>query len=262
MADELIETVEGGVAVLTLNRPDVLNALDPPLMKALNTALQRCASDAAIACVILTGAGRGFCAGGDIKARARAIVEPDAERLEARPKQSFEDRVAWLRRSMEASRLLHDMTKPTIAMINGACAGAGLALAGACDLRFAAGSAVFTSAFARAGLSGDYGGSYFWTRILGTAKARELFLLAAKFDAEAALSFGLVNRVYPDEALRDEVMKVARGFAEAPRWSAGYIKRNLNLAEKATIGEMLDFEAITQSLSSRNLAEAARDRTK
>ena len=264
MADELIEEVEDGVAILTLNRPEALNALNPPLMKALNAALQRCAGDSTIGCVVLTGAGRGFCAGGDIKARARAAEQenapPPAAAKAAPPKRSFEDRAGWLRRSSEASRLLHGMMKPTIAMINGSCAGAGLALAGACDLRYAGRSAMFTSAFARAGLSGDYGGSYFWTRILGTARARELFLLAEKFDAAAALDFGLVHRVHDDEALRDAVLAVARGFAKAPRWSPAHIKRNLNAAETGTLEDVLDLEALTQTLSSQALAASVRRR--
>lgn len=267
MSEELLETIEDGIATLTLNRPEVLNALNPSLMKTLYAALQRIAADSTIACVVLTGAGRGFCAGGDIKARARGarteassvdVVEqvPKA----ARAAQSFEDRVAWLRRSSEAARLLHDMGKPTIAMINGACAGAGLALAGACDLRYAGRSAVFTSAFARAGLSGDFGGSYFWTRILGTAKARELYLLSEKFDAQAAFDFGLVNRICDDDELRTAVMAVANRFPKTSKWSADYIKRNLNAAEQGTLAQILDLEALTQTLSSRALDESTRER--
>jgi len=245
--DVLLETRERGVLILTLNRPESLNALNPQLMSALCAGLQRAAEDREVACVVLTGAGRGFCPGGDVAAVKRAV-----ERRESRPApdpQSVERRMAAIRRSGEAARLLHDMEKPTIAMINGACAGAGLSLAGACDLRIAAESAIFASAFTRFGLPGDYGGAYFWTRILGTAKARELYFLGERMDAAAALAFGLVSRVVPDAELRDRTLELARRFADGARPAFAYAKRNLNFAEAGALGDVLDLEAMTTVLA-------------
>ena len=150
MTTDVIETKEDGVAVLTLNRPDRMNALSRPMMAYLSDALPRLAADREVGCVVLTGAGRGFCAGGDVKAMAeRNAGEPE----------SYESRVHSLRAGMEASRWLHEMPKPTIAMINGAAAGAGLSMALACDLRTAAVSARLTTAFAKVGFTGDYGGT-------------------------------------------------------------------------------------------------------
>lgn len=246
---ELIETLEDGVLCLTLNRPDSLNALNPSLMRSLGEAMERAAHNADVGCVILTGAGRAFCAGGDMKASAaaRSATAP-------RPPSTLESRVAWLRRSMEAARLLHDMAKPTIAMVNGACAGAGLSLAGACDLRLAAEEAVFTTAFAKAGLAGDYGGSWFWTRILGTAKARELYLLCEKMDARRALSFGLVSEVVAADQLRSRTFELARRLADGPRSAYAYMKRNLNAAEAGQLGGVFDVEAQNMMLSRQALS--------
>jgi 2-(1,2-epoxy-1,2-dihydrophenyl)acetyl-CoA isomerase len=244
----LLETREGGVLILTLNRPDALNALNARLMNTLPGVLARAAEDREVSCVVLTGAGRGFCSGGDLgsinkAADARAatpvVVDPD----------SVERRIQWVRRTGEAARLLHEMEKPTIAMINGACAGAGLCLAGACDLRIAAESAVFVSAFTKFGIPGDYGGAYFWTRILGTAKARELYLLGERMDAAKALEFGLLTRVVPDADLRAATMEIAQTFAGRSRVAYGYAKRNLNAAETQSLSDVLSLEATNTILA-------------
>ncbi len=260
----LLEDREDGVAVLTLNRPDALNALNPPLMRALLEALERAAKDDTVGCVVLTGAGRGFCAGGDMKASARAKAD-DAGRSEAskaaeRQPMSFEQRYDWVRRSVEAARWLHDMGKPTIAMINGPCAGAGLSLAGACDLRLAGASAVFAAAFVRAGISGDYGGSYFWTKILGSAKTRELYFLGEKLDAPAALAMGLVSKVHPDEDLRSATLEIAKRLATGPRAALRYAKANINLAEASDLLEVLDKETVSVLLSRQALVDSLKDR--
>jgi len=249
---ELLTQLDQGVMTLTLNRPERLNALNTSLMRALNDALAGAARDPAVACVVLTGAGRAFCAGGDMKASAASRADPAPET--SAPRSSFETRRDWLRRSMEAARLLHDMPKPTIAMINGACAGAGLSLAGACDLRYAGESAVLTTAFARAGLSGDYGGSWFWTRIAGTAKARELFFLSEKIDAQTALGAGLVTAVHPDAELTDRTHAIARGLARAPGAALSYMKRNLNAAETQSLEAVFDLEAVNMLLSRQSVS--------
>jgi 2-(1,2-epoxy-1,2-dihydrophenyl)acetyl-CoA isomerase len=265
--DEVLERLEDGVLTITLNRPDDMNALNPTLMRRLVEATQRAANDSAVGCVVLTGAGRAFCAGADVKhvvkANAAEVAAKDAAAPAAdkpkRPKQTLEQKAAWIRRSEEAARLLHEMSKPAIAMINGSCAGAGLSLAGACDLRFAAESARFATAFGKFGISGDYGGSYFWTRLLGSAKARELYFLGEKFDAARALAWGVVSAVHPDGELEAKVMEVARDLASRAS-TYGYMKRNLNAAENGRLEELLDMEALNTVLSreATNAARAAR----
>jgi 2-(1,2-epoxy-1,2-dihydrophenyl)acetyl-CoA isomerase len=254
--DVLIEGVEDGVALLTLNRPDSLNALNPDLMRRLTDAVRAAADDEAVRCVVLTGAGRGFCAGGDLKAIGKAADARSTS--DAPPRSSTETRARWLRRSAEAARLLHEMPKPTIAMINGACAGAGLSLAAACDLRFAAQSARFRSAFTPGGMSGDYGGSWLWTQILGTAKARQLYFIDEKRDAEAALAFGLVDAVQPDETLHATVMGIARQLAALPGAGLAYAKANLNAALTENFAASLDRESLAMMLARNALVEERR----
>ena len=161
---------------------------------------------------------------------------------------------------MEAARLLHEIPKPTIAALPGAAAGAGLSLALACDLRIAAAGAKLTTAFAKVGLSGDFGGSWFLTRIVGTAKARELYLLSDVILAEEAERTGLVNRVVPPENLAAEAKALAERLASGPRITLGYIQRNLNLAETGSLNHALDNEALNHSRSAmtEDHAEAAK----
>lgn len=244
----LVEDADG-VRILTLNRPDSLNALNAPLMDALAEATQAAADDPAVGCVVVTGAGRGFCAGGDLKA-GRAQVETTAEL--GGPVEQSHNR---LRAQMETARLLHDMPKPTIAMVNGPVAGAGIGIAGACDLRFAAQSASFLTAFDRIGGSGDFGSTWFWTKILGAGAARALFLLGEKLSADEALAQGIYTRVFADDALRDETLKVATRLASGPRMGWRYMKANLNLAEQGQFLQALDQEALYMGLST---AAAAR----
>lgn len=233
MSDVLLESVEDGVLTLTLNRPERLNALTPEMCDRLHRALLAAAADSAVGAIVVTGAGDAFCAGGDVKAMAENGA--DAGR--------FEERAADLRRRMEAARLLHEIPKPTIAMLRGPAAGAGLSLALACDLRIAGETARLTTAFAKVALSGDFGGSYFLTRLVGTAKARELYFLSPVLDAGAALGIGLVTRVVPDAALAAETAALAGALARGPRLTLGHIKQNLNFAEHASLSEVMDIEA-------------------
>lgn len=262
MSEPLVrKEVEGGVCVLTLDRPDVLNALDTNLMRQLTDVLTDVAHEEDVRCVVLTGAGRAFCAGGDIRAIAKASSDRIAEvKPRSARSSSFERRVQWVRRGAEASRLLHEMPKPTIAMINGACAGAGMSLAAACDFRYAAESAVFRSAFTASGISGDYGGSWLWTRILGTAKARQLFLLDQKRSAAQALSFGLVDEVHEDESLAGAVMARAHQLAALPGKAAQYAKANLNAALTEKFSDSLDRESLNMMLSREAMVAEARER--
>jgi len=249
MEQHLIEAIADGVATLTLNRPDRLNALSAPIMEGLLEALPRLAGDSAVGVVVLTGAGRAFCAGGDVK---RMAEEPDPH--------GTGDAVARLRGRMEISRLLHEIGKPTIAMVNGAAAGAGLAMALACDLRIAAESARFVTAFAKVGFSGDFGGSYFLSKLVGTGKARELYFTAEPLSASQALALGIVNRVVPDGELGPATMEFAKKLAAGPRIALARMKQNFNAAENGSLGELLDLEARSQVETGRteDHREAAR----
>jgi 2-(1,2-epoxy-1,2-dihydrophenyl)acetyl-CoA isomerase len=232
---DLLARVEDGVAVLTMNRPERRNALSAAMLEALAAALENAETNPEIACVVLTGAGGAFCAGGDVKAMAESN---DAS-------MDYDARVAVQRRNQRAtSGRLHTMPKPTIAALPGAAAGAGLALALACDLRIAARSAVLTTAFARVGLAGDYGGTWFLTRLVGSARARELYFLSERLAAEDAERLGLVNRVVDDERLEAEALALASRLAAGPRVCLAYMKENLNRAESGDeLGECMDLEA-------------------
>ena len=232
---------DGGVATVTLNRPERMNTLNQELIAALPDTLRELAWDPEVRCVVLTGAGdRAFSAGGDVGDMGKERA-PDPSGGGA---PLLEHTIDNLRRGQEASLLLHEMGKPTVAVINGACAGASLSMALACDLRIAGDHAVFTTAFAAIGFSGDYGGSYFMTKLLGTAKARELYFLPDRIAADEALRIGLVSRVVPKEKLRAEGHALARRLAEGPPIAYRYMKRNLNLAERGVDPRTaLDLEA-------------------
>jgi 2-(1,2-epoxy-1,2-dihydrophenyl)acetyl-CoA isomerase len=233
---DLLEATENGVAWLTLNRPERLNALSAEMTAALAEALGRVATDREVGCVVITGAGRGWCSGGDVKS------------MESRGRdQSVEDRVEGLRRSHQLPLLMRNCPKPIVAAVNGPVAGAGLGLALACDLRVAGRSARFGTAFVRIGYSGDYGGTWSLTRLVGTAKARELYLLGDVIDAEEAYRLGMVNRLVDDDKLRDETMALARRLADGPRVALGYIKKNLFAAETEPFQTVLDLEAEHQA---------------
>jgi 2-(1,2-epoxy-1,2-dihydrophenyl)acetyl-CoA isomerase len=225
---------DGAVATVTLNRPERLNAMNRELIGEAVAALERAASDESIRVLVLTGAGRGFCAGGDLAGFA------DGEFKRPQP---IEERIAQLRRNMRSSQILRESDLITIAAINGACAGAGFSWACACDLRYAAASAKFNTAFLNAGLSGDFGGSWSLTRIVGNAKARELYLLAERFGAEEAERIGLVSKVLPDAELMDYVRGVAQRLADSAPIALRRIKQNLNDATRLGFSEALDREA-------------------
>ena len=237
MNETVLYDTDGAVATVTLNRPERMNTMDERLLAGALDALQQAADDDSIRVVILTGNGRAFCAGGDLEAMAGGTV-PGVDGHAA-----VEARVAQLRQAMRTSQLLHDMPKVTIAAINGACAGAGLAWACACDLRFCADSAVFNTAFMTAGLSGDFGGTWTLSRIVGPAKARELYLLAEKFRAPEAERIGLVSRVVAGAELMAEVRRVAERIAGFAPLTMQAIKANLNDALRLSLPELLDREA-------------------
>jgi 2-(1,2-epoxy-1,2-dihydrophenyl)acetyl-CoA isomerase len=242
VTDHLIETLEDGVATLTMNRPEARNALSGEMNAALQEAVQRLAHDPAARVVVLTGAGGAFCAGGDVKGFAADTGRGAGVGSNSGP--SLEQRVAGLRRGMEMVKWLREMPKPTLAVIPGAAAGAGLSLALACDLRIAAEGAKLTTAFSKVGLAGDYGGSYFLTHLVGAAKARELYFSADVITGAEALRLGIVNKAVPAADLEQTAKDYARYLAGLPTVAVGYMKRNLNVAEHATLSEVLDLEAM------------------
>jgi 2-(1,2-epoxy-1,2-dihydrophenyl)acetyl-CoA isomerase len=243
MSSTVLYEQDGRVATITLNRPERMNTMGDDLNDRMLDALQRAADDPDVWAVVVTGAGRAFCAGGDLGAMKERHGEDEL---------TLQGRVAELRRRMRSSQLLRDMPKVTIAAINGACAGAGLSWACACDLRYAAAGAKFNVAFRDAGLSGDFGGTWTLSRIVGPAKARELYLLSPRFDAAEAERIGLVSKTLPDvEQLMDHVRDVADQIVHAAPIAVRSIKANLNDALRLSFSELLDREA------ERHMAAAA-----
>jgi enoyl-CoA hydratase/carnithine racemase len=236
--NELLCTVRDRVAIITLNRPEARNALSDHLTPALRTMIRTCGEDPNVGVLLITGAGTAFCAGGDVKGMG-------ANRSAAKQAMSFDDKVADLQ---ERQRLLTgalvSVRKPTIAALPGAAAGAGLAIAMACDIRIAAESAFVTTGYLRVGLSGDYGIAWLLTRLVGTSRARELMFTGEKVDAKRAESIGLVNRVVPDAKLRDEAFALAKSIAEGPTIALRYMKDNLDEALAFDFATARDHEAV------------------
>ena len=235
MSQELIETISGDIATITLNRPESRNSLTPAMMRGLAEALPRLAADPAVRVVVLTGAGRAFCAGGDVKSFAARAGGGAVE--------SFEGRVSDLRARMEMVRWLHEMPKPTLAVIPGPAAGAGLSMALACDMRIAADDAKMTTAFSKVGLSGDFGGSYFLNQLVGAARARQMYFTAEVVKADEALRIGLVNRVVPYAQLEKAAADYAQELLALPTIAVGYMKKNLNTGLRSNLSDVLDSEA-------------------
>lgn len=248
MTQDILTHLADGILTVTLNRPDSLNGLTISMTRALNDRLREAAASPEVRVVILTGAGRAFCAGGDIK-EFDAIDEADPQWVRWRDHPVWNDidhSAERTRRASEGPLLLHGMPKPTIAMVRGACVGAAVALACACDFRMVSTTAFFSTAFARIGISGELGASYYVSKLVGVAKARELFFFADRVPAAEALGIGLVNRVVPDDALERETLAFARRLADGPPLAYRFIKANLNAAETSTAEEMVAMEALNQ----------------
>jgi 2-(1,2-epoxy-1,2-dihydrophenyl)acetyl-CoA isomerase len=234
---DLLKSVEDGVMKLTLNRPDAMNALSRDMLGEMVEALSEAAASRDIGCVVVRGAGdRAFCAGGDVKSMAAGRDQS----------KTFEDKVHDIRDRMRVSEMLHEMGKPTISMVNGVAAGAGLSIALATDMRFASKSARMTTAFAKVGFSGDFGSHYFLHKLVGTGKARELYFTAEILNAEQMEKLGLVNRVIEDDKLEGETMAFAKKLAAGPRVAWWHVKQNMKVAEEGTLAEALDSEAARQ----------------
>jgi len=226
--ETIVYEAKDGIGTLTLNRPDRLNAMTNRMVRETTAALREIARDASVRVLVLTGAGRGFCPGADLKHFTSGASLADDAIGES---------------DFEAALLLHEMPQVTLAAINGACAGAGFGWACACDLRFAAQSATLNSAFLRVASAGDMAGPWTLPRIVGAAKARELYFLPEKFAAVEALRIGLVARVFPDAAFRAEVATVAQELAGASPAALRGMKSNFVDAEKLGLADYLRLES-------------------
>lgn len=226
---------DGGVLVLTLNRPDVLNAVNEQLALELQDALKRADRETGIRCLILTGAGRGFCSGQDLRDRAGVGEISYGEALRKR----YNPIILRLR----------TMEKPVIAAVNGVAAGAGCSLALAADLRIASDRASFIEVFSRVGLIPDSGSTYLLPRLVGLGKALELAYTADPVDAQTALQLGLVNRIVPHEDLMRQTMELARRLAAGPTKGLGLTKRAMTFALHATLEQALEYEAYIQEIA-------------
>lgn len=228
---DLIYELRDRVALITLNRPQAMNAFGGSMREALLDYLSSAAADARIGCVVITGAGDAFCAGGDIASMAALQAANDSATIEQR-----------MAVGAAVIRQMRSMPQPVIACVNGAAAGAGLNLALACDLRFAASSARFAASFVKIGLIPDWAGHYLLTRLAGTAAAMELMMTGERIDAEEALRLRLVNRVFPKETLFEETWQRARALAAGPRDAIAAIKRGTYLGATGSLDEVIDFE--------------------
>lgn len=222
--DELLCVIRDRVAIITLNRPQARNSLSDHLTPALRTMIRTCGESRDVGALLITGAGTAFCSGGDVKGMG-------ANRDKKKQEMTYEEKVADLQ---ERQRLLTGalaaVRKPTIAALPGPAAGAGLAIAMACDIRIAAQSAFVSTGYAKVGFSGDYGIAWLLTRLVGTSRARELMFTAEKVDAVRCEAIGLVNRVVPDDRLQDEAFTLAKSLAEGPALALRYMKDNLDEA--------------------------------
>lgn len=227
----VLEERDGAVLTLRMNRPERLNALNVELGRALVDALVRASKDESTRTVVLTGAGRGFCAGGDLELLRDARLRNAGNELED-----------LVRAGKEIALTICDMAKPVIAAVNGPAAGGGMNLALACDIRIASEQASFCEAFARIGLFPDFGGMFFLPRQVGRAKAAELFWSAETVSAREAERLGIVNRVVPHEAFEEETRKLAARLATAPPMAVRNVKRMLFESEREALEQSLDEE--------------------
>ena len=235
--EHLIAKIENNVGYLIMNRPEARNAMSSEMNGALQEKIAEFELDEEVRCVVLTGAGNAFCAGGDVKGM-NAKNKGDSE------KDTIDKAIHRQRDNQRGtSGKLYKMPKPTIASLPGAAAGAGLSYALSCDLRIMSSTAFMTTAFAKVGFSGDYGGTYFMSQLIGSAKARELYFLSDRVSAEEALSLGLTNWVVDADNLEAKTKEFAEQLATGPSVAYRYMKENLNRAMNGDVDECLDIEA-------------------
>lgn len=235
MYDNIKVTNDAGIVTITLDRPEKLNAFAGHMRRDLAEALEHAASDRAARVVVITGTGRGFCAGADVKYMAELMERNDVE--------EFKRLLGAGRRVLMAIR---EMTKPVVASINGPAYGAGFNLALACDIRLAAESATFSQSFVKVGLHPDWGGTYLLPRVVPANIACEMFFLGDAFDAKQALRFSLVNRVVADAELTTETRKFAERLRDAPYTSIAAAKHAVYMSGASSLEEMLQYETEAQ----------------
>ena len=241
--NELLCEIRDRVALITLNRPEARNALSDHLTPALRRTIKQCGDDPGVGALLITGAGTAFCAGGDVKGMGGNSNKTETP---------FEERVTDLRTKQRTlTGALVAVRKPTIAALPGPAAGAGMALALACDIRIAGESAIMSTGYARIGLTGDYGIAWMLTRLVGASRRRELMFLSERIDARRCETLGLVNRVVPDAELREAAVSLARSLAEGPSIALARIKDNLDHALKSDFLDSMDQEAENMVRSSR-----------
>ncbi len=236
--DDLLADLNEGVLTLTMNRPQARNAMSRAMVAALAEQLGKAELDPEVRCIVLTGAGKGFCAGGDVKGMAASGDGTVGQN-------TIDGAIHRQRINQRATAgKLYSMPKPTIAALPGAAAGAGLSLALSCDLRIMASNAIMTTAFGRVGFSGDYGGTFFMSQLVGTAKARELYFLSDCVSAEEALRIGLTNWICEPEALAGKTREIAIRLATGPAVAYRYMKENFDRAiSSGDVDDCLDLEA-------------------
>lgn len=236
--EDLLANLDEGVLTLTLNRPQARNAMSGEMTAALAQQLADAELNTKVRCVVLTGAGKGFCAGGDVKGMAASGDGTVGDN-------TIDGAIHRQRVNQRATAgKLYSMPKPTIAALPGAAAGAGLSLALACDMRVMASNAIMTTAFARVGFSGDYGGTFFMSQLIGTAKARQLYFMSERVSAEEALSLGLTNWVCEPDELATKTQEIAAQLAVGPAVAYRYMKENFARAmSSGDVDDCLDLEA-------------------
>ena len=256
-SDDLLASIDGNVGVITFNRPERRNALSNGIYAGFARALPEMAADPEVRVLMITGNGGAFCAGGDVKGMHQANSSGAS-----RPGQpdNHEDRIAFLRRRQrEVSLALHEFPKPVVAALPGAAAGAGLSIALAADIRIAAERAIIVTAFANVGASGDFGGSWFLTQLVGTAKAKELYFTSPRLSATEARDLGIINQVLPDEGFDAAALAWCRDMAQRAPIALRYMKENLNRALHADLAAALDGEAaaMVRTMTTADHKEAA-----
>jgi len=255
--DDLLARQEGHVGVITFNRPDRRNALSNEMYHGFRQVLPKFATDPGIRVVMITGAGGAFCAGGDVKGMNEANQSGGSR--SGQP-DGYDDRIGYLKlRQRWVSAAIHELAKPTVAALPGAAAGAGLSIALAADLRLAAERALLVTAFANVGASGDFGGSWFLTQLVGPAKAKELYYTSPRLSADDAAELGLVNQVLPDEGFAEAALDYCHQLATRAPIAMRYMKENINRATSADLLTALDAEAtnMVRTMSTADHREAA-----
>ncbi len=230
--EDLLVSRKNSIAIVTLNRPDVLNALSPGMREGIGAAFESFQDDNTVRAVVITGAGRAFCSGGDVRSFGRLNDEDNRKAI-----------FKFMRRALTA---ITGLEKPVIAMVNGPAAGAGCNIALSCDIIIASEKAIFSEAFVRVGLAPDWAGTFFLTRMVGMHLAKEMVFTGMRVDAKKAKDIGLINHVVPHDELEAFTMELAGKLAESPTRAIGVAKKMIQKAWLMDMSSMLDYEALAQ----------------